>query len=65
MEAGFIRPDSVRLIVIVDGPSENTPAAHEAFDWGTAALEAIDSWEPSVGEPLFDWTKRMDPLECT
>ncbi|TFY74406.1 hypothetical protein EWM64_g9606, partial [Hericium alpestre] len=33
-------------------------AEHATYDWGKAALEAIDGWE---GAPwvLFDWTKKM------
>lgn len=66
---GFIQPQNERLVLFVDGPSvlhsTNTAAkeewkkAHEEFDWGKAALEALDGW---VGDGLskypFDWNRR-------
>lgn len=39
---GFIRRENEKLVVFVDGPSDH--AAHETFDWGRAAVEAIDAW---------------------
>lgn len=36
--------------------------AHEEFDWGTAALEALDGWDGRVGfrKYPFDWGRRRD-----
>ncbi|GLB35072.1 putative possible lysine decarboxylase [Lyophyllum shimeji] len=55
---GFIGPSNQRLIIFVDGPCH---AEHENFDWGTAALQAIEKWQgDSIKTQLFDWTKRKD-----
>lgn len=56
IESGFIRDTSERLVIFVDGPENQDD--HETFDWGKAALEAIDSWEVGNAVPLFDWSKR-------
>jgi len=53
---GFIQPHNERLIVFVDGPSDHRE--HETFDWGTAALHALDTWQGGIMKPLFDWSKR-------
>ncbi|KAF9483869.1 hypothetical protein BDN70DRAFT_873261 [Pholiota conissans] len=55
IDAGFIRPTSERLIVFVDGPEDKVE--HEFFDWGRAALHALDSWERGSSNGLFKWTK--------
>ena len=71
IKMGFIQPSNENLLVFVDGPSD--PSEHESFNWGEAALKALDSWvlgETSVHE--YDWTKRLegererkgDRLEC-
>ncbi|KAH7925527.1 hypothetical protein BV22DRAFT_1033899 [Leucogyrophana mollusca] len=39
---GFIPPQNERLVIFVDGPEDH--AEHETFDWGSAALSALDSW---------------------
>ncbi|THH16940.1 hypothetical protein EW146_g3775 [Bondarzewia mesenterica] len=50
---GFIQQHNEHLIVFVDGPADQ--AEHETFDWGSAALTALDGW--CRGAPaLFDWT---------
>ncbi|TFL07827.1 hypothetical protein BDV98DRAFT_558531 [Pterulicium gracile] len=54
-EAGFISEANLELIRFVDCPTDQDD---ETFDWGNAALQAIDSWKPDV-VPLFDWTVRM------
>jgi hypothetical protein len=53
---GFVKPGNVELIRFVDGPDDHS--LHETFDWGTALLEALDSWkgDPTLRLP-FDWTK--------
>ncbi|RDB21541.1 putative cytokinin riboside 5'-monophosphate phosphoribohydrolase LOGL7 [Hypsizygus marmoreus] len=55
---GYINPASRRLIVFIDGPTSLDE--HENFDWGKAALEAIDAWQGEDFKPLFDWTRRKD-----
>ncbi|TEB35934.1 putative lysine decarboxylase [Coprinellus micaceus] len=42
------------IIVFVEGPSDT--ALHETYDWGTATLEALDSWKSGEITPLFDWS---------
>lgn len=42
-----------RLVVFIDNPPEIEPTE---FDWGTAALTAIDAWSPP-GPGIFSWTK--------
>ena len=35
--------------------------SHESFDWGQAALEALDGWDTgnSYWKYPFDWTRRL------
>ncbi|KAJ6606406.1 hypothetical protein DFH09DRAFT_1120107 [Mycena vulgaris] len=58
IEYGFIKPASKDLIIFVDGPSSR--AEHESFNWGEAALKALDSWQHDAEEGLFDWTVKME-----
>lgn len=55
IEAGFIKPENEQLIIFVDGPADTKD--HENFDWGKAALEALDNWERGSTNPLFNWSK--------
>ncbi|KAF8842484.1 hypothetical protein BDN67DRAFT_899107 [Paxillus ammoniavirescens] len=56
---GFIRPQNEKLVVFVEGPAD--PDEHEDYDWGTAALKAIDAWEHDKVSTLpFHWTKDVD-----
>jgi hypothetical protein len=55
---GYIRPSNANLIVFVDGPTLHQE--HETFDWGSAALHAIQSWTGDDIVGLFDWTKTKD-----
>ena len=55
INAGFIKPQHEQLIIFVDGPED--PKEHENFDWGKAALEALDNWERETISPLFKWSK--------
>ncbi|KAG6854595.1 hypothetical protein C0991_004197 [Blastosporella zonata] len=55
---GYINPQNKKLIVFVDGPS--SPDDHETFDWGTAALDAIDKWRGDDFKQIFNWTTRKD-----
>ncbi|KII89272.1 hypothetical protein PLICRDRAFT_108900 [Plicaturopsis crispa FD-325 SS-3] len=59
IDAGFIHPRSERIIVFVDGPADH--ATHENYDWGKAAVEAIDSWVPEdLPTAAYDWSKRVN-----
>lgn len=55
IEAGFIKPSSKRLVIFVDGPADQSE--HASYNWGKAALEALDSWKTGDNAPLFNWTK--------
>ncbi|THV07995.1 hypothetical protein K435DRAFT_772314 [Dendrothele bispora CBS 962.96] len=60
VSAGFIQPYNEALIVFVDGPASFNATEHENFDWGSAALNAIEKWQEERAaqtKPLFDWTK--------
>lgn len=64
---GFVEPENERLVVFVDGPSigfsEQTEwvASQESFDWGGAAIEALDRWADDVRgikkKYTWDWSK--------
>ncbi|KIM41230.1 hypothetical protein M413DRAFT_410766 [Hebeloma cylindrosporum] len=54
IDAGFIKPQNEQLIIFVDGPEDLKE--HEDFDWGKAALEALDNWERGSTKPLFSWS---------
>lgn len=53
---GFIPERNEKLIVFVDGPADH--AEHEDYEWGRAALEALDGWQMEHSEIHYDWTKR-------
>jgi len=56
---GFIKPDSERLCVFVDGPADHKD--HESFDWGKAAIDAIVAWRHDQVQTLpFHWKKDVD-----
>ena len=58
IESGFIQPRNESLIVFVDGPE--SIEEHDTFDWGTASMNALKSWESSDLVPLFKWTDGQD-----
>jgi len=61
---GFIRPENEKLIVFVDGPADHNK--HESFDWGQAAVDAIDAWEHDKVSTLpFYWNKDVDTSDMT
>ena len=33
---------------------------HETFDWGVAAMEALESWNVPETKHLYDWTLKMN-----
>jgi len=49
---GFIKAQNANLMIFVDCPPEVDPAT---FDWGTAALSALNGWR-SPGPGYFVWT---------
>jgi hypothetical protein len=56
IDTGFIAPQNEQLLVFVDGPSSD-PEENAAFDWGAAALTALEGWAPPADQHFsFDWT---------
>ncbi|KAI9454294.1 hypothetical protein BJY52DRAFT_1122850 [Lactarius psammicola] len=51
--SGFIKPINERLVVFIDCPPGIDPTS---FDWGTAAIAALDAWSPP-GPGRFNWGK--------
>lgn len=61
---GFIQPECEQLVLFVDGPADLRE--HERFDWGKAALEAIDSWKyDEIQTKPFHWNKDEDSSDMT
>lgn len=58
VQAGFIQPQNADLVQFVNGPKDH--AEHDTFNWGQAALEAIDGWAAPDKSGIYDWTKRKD-----
>lgn len=53
---GFIHGQNSRLITFVDGPADISE--HETFDWGKAALCALDSWVDDTERDIkYNWSK--------
>jgi len=53
VDSGFIPPNNIALAIFVDCPEGTDPAA---FDWGNAALQALEAWKHVEGPRNFDWT---------
>ncbi|KAJ7792130.1 hypothetical protein B0H14DRAFT_2470381 [Mycena olivaceomarginata] len=53
IEEGFIPADNESFVIFVEGPDAH--AEHERFDWGTAGLSALASWDSAAAKPLFEW----------
>ncbi|KAJ7303639.1 hypothetical protein DFH08DRAFT_721961 [Mycena albidolilacea] len=53
IEEGFIPADNENFVIFVEGPDAH--AEHERFDWGTAGLSALASWDSAAAKPLFEW----------
>ncbi|EIM91535.1 uncharacterized protein STEHIDRAFT_73452 [Stereum hirsutum FP-91666 SS1] len=49
---GFIQPHNEQLAIFVDGPSDESE--HGTFDWGKAALDALDGWKRDR-KGMFEW----------
>ncbi|KAI0263718.1 hypothetical protein BC834DRAFT_885220 [Gloeopeniophorella convolvens] len=61
VKSGFIKAQNEHLALFIDCPAGADPTT---FDWGTAALSALDSWSPT-GPGLYTWaqfSKSDDPL---
>jgi hypothetical protein len=59
MKEGFIQPHNEHLVVFVDGPSDVNE--HDTFDWGKAAIDALDRWDGGrVQSKPFDWQKEQE-----
>ncbi|KAI0792767.1 hypothetical protein C8Q75DRAFT_713821 [Abortiporus biennis] len=56
VQKGFIYPENEGLIHFVDGPQDKE--THATFDWGKAALQALDSWNTVVRMNQYDFSKR-------
>lgn len=64
IKEGFIHPRNERLVIFVNGPADLRE--HEHFDWGKAALEAIDAWQYDEIHTLpFHWNKDEDTSDLT
>lgn len=61
---GFIPPANEQLITIVDDPrrDSDSPEALE-WNWGTAAMTAIENWEPIMQNSNYDWSVRKPEEE--
>jgi hypothetical protein len=58
IKEGFIQPHNEHLVVFVDGPSDVNE--HDAFDWGKAAIDALEEWDGGRVQSLpFDWKKEQ------
>jgi len=57
IEAGFIQPEYEEIVIFVDGPENR--GEHVDFDWGEAAITAIDNWRADraskMPKTMFDW----------
>lgn len=49
--AGFIKPRNERLVIFIDCPPGIDATC---FDWGNAALAALEAWAPP-GPGIFRW----------
>jgi predicted Rossmann-fold nucleotide-binding protein len=59
IKEGFIQPHNENLVVFVEGPSDTNE--HEIFDWGKAAIDALDRWDGGCVQSLpYDWQKEHE-----
>ena len=58
IDSGFILAQNERLVRFVEGPEDR--AEHESFDWGGAAIEALDTWEGISASHFYNWHLRKD-----
>ncbi|OCH89088.1 hypothetical protein OBBRIDRAFT_794597 [Obba rivulosa] len=57
VRAGFITARNEALVHFVDGPSAHEE--HAEFDWGAAAIKALDNWKRPEHSHFYDWTVRI------
>ncbi|KAJ7627718.1 hypothetical protein DFH06DRAFT_1338889 [Mycena polygramma] len=58
IEEGFIPADNESFVIFVNGPDAHDE--HKTFDWGTAGITALDSWDSGAAKPLFAWTEKSE-----
>jgi len=59
IKEGFIHPQNENLAVFVDGPSDINE--HDTFDWGQAAIDALDGWDASRVQSLpINWQMKQE-----
>ncbi|KAH9915792.1 uncharacterized protein BXZ73DRAFT_92571 [Epithele typhae] len=58
IENGFILPANERLIRYVEGPED--VAEHDTFDWGAAAVAALDQWDTVQATHFYNWHLRKE-----
>jgi len=62
VELGFIYHQNEHLIQFIDGPPN--PEDHVDFDWGRAALEAVEDWKGVARMNQYNWNNSADKDEC-
>lgn len=56
IKEGFIPKHNEKMVVFVHGPADRQE--HDIYNWGKAAIDALDAWDASHVECLpFDWQK--------
>ena len=55
VQYGFINPRNEQLITFIDCPSDHSE--HDSYDWGGAAIEALDKWQAVDRECYYDWSE--------
>ncbi|EJF62650.1 hypothetical protein BD309DRAFT_984780 [Dichomitus squalens] len=58
IRSGFILEKNEKLLRFVEGPEDH--AEHESFDWGKAAVEALETWEGVAASHYYNWHLRKD-----
>lgn len=51
VQEGFVQKEKNGLVIFVDPPV----SGRESFDWGQAAVDALESWESPSDGGLFTW----------
>jgi hypothetical protein len=59
IQEGLIPSQNKHLLVFVDCPSSD-PEDHEDYDWGQAAINALQAWQPPAKKHFtLDWTLKV------
>lgn len=53
IKEGFIKEKNRSLVVFVDPPTSGA----EGFDWGQAAVDALESWRSPLDGGLYTWAE--------